>query len=53
MKVLGRSAFEDINLTSSGELAYIGGTWQRDVAFAGNEVPLQADFSAEEMIWVS
>lgn len=35
----------------NGELSYIGGAWQRDVAFAGNDVPLQGDFSAREMIF--
>uniref|UniRef100_A0A5B7AD99 ABC transporter domain-containing protein n=1 Tax=Davidia involucrata TaxID=16924 RepID=A0A5B7AD99_DAVIN len=49
--VLGRSAFHDTALTSSGDLCYLGGEWRRDVAFAGFEVPIQMDVSAEKMIF--
>lgn len=50
VRVLGRSAFHDTALTSSGALAYLGGEWRRDVAFAGFDVPLQMDVPAEKMI---
>ncbi|KAH9735957.1 ABC transporter I family member 20 [Citrus sinensis] len=40
VKVLGRSAFHDTALTSSGDLSYLGG-----------EVPIQMDVSAEKMIF--
>ncbi|KAK9292294.1 hypothetical protein L1049_020258 [Liquidambar formosana] len=49
--VLGRSAFHDTALTSSGDLCYLGGEWRRDVAFAGFDVPIQMDVSAEKMIF--
>eukprot|EP00199_Chlamydomonas_sp_CCMP681_P006759 CAMPEP_0119114310 /NCGR_PEP_ID=MMETSP1180-20130426/47067_1 /TAXON_ID=3052 ORGANISM="Chlamydomonas cf sp, Strain CCMP681" /NCGR_SAMPLE_ID=MMETSP1180 /ASSEMBLY_ACC=CAM_ASM_000741 /LENGTH=279 /DNA_ID=CAMNT_0007102785 /DNA_START=93 /DNA_END=932 /DNA_ORIENTATION=+ len=48
--VLGRPPFHDTKLTITGDLAYIGGTWQRDVAFAGYAVPLSGDFPAQQMI---
>lgn len=48
--VLGSSPFHNTDLTSSGSLSYIGGTWQRDVAFAGYNVPLQGDVAAKKMI---
>ncbi|XP_010659723.1 ABC transporter I family member 20 isoform X2 [Vitis vinifera] len=51
VRVLGRSAFHDTALTSSGDLCYLGGEWRRDVAFAGFEVPIQMDVSAEKMIF--
>lgn len=37
-------------LTSSGLLSYVGGTWNRDVAFAGYSIPLSGDFPASRMI---
>jgi CCR4-NOT complex subunit CAF16 len=40
VSVLGRPPFHDTNLTVSGDLAYVGGTWTRDIAFAGCSVPL-------------
>ncbi|WZY79917.1 hypothetical protein YC2023_026301 [Brassica napus] len=43
VRVLGRSAFHDTGLTSS--------EWRRDVAFAGFEVSIQMDISAEKMIF--
>ncbi|GMG99795.1 hypothetical protein Nepgr_001635 [Nepenthes gracilis] len=51
VRVLGRSAFHDTSLTSSGDLCYLGGEWKRDVAFAGFEVSIQMDVSAEKMIF--
>ncbi|WCJ28306.1 ABC transporter I family member 20 [Euphorbia peplus] len=50
VRVLGRSAFHDTGLTTSGDLAYLGGEWRREVAFAGFDVPIQMDVSAEKMI---
>ncbi|KAF7817993.1 ABC transporter I family member 20 [Senna tora] len=51
VRVLGRSAFHDTTLVSSGDLCYLGGEWRRDVAFAGFEVPIQMDVSAEKLIF--
>ncbi|CAA0834641.1 ABC transporter I family member 20 [Striga hermonthica] len=51
VRVMGRSAFHDTALTASGDLAYLGGEWRREVAFAGFEVPIQMDVSAEKMIF--
>ncbi|PIA38015.1 hypothetical protein AQUCO_02900095v1 [Aquilegia coerulea] len=51
VRVLGRSAFHDTALTSSGDLCYLGGEWRRDVAFAGFDVPIQMDVGAEKMIY--
>ncbi|CAN1769941.1 ABC transporter I family member 20 [Linum perenne] len=58
VRVLGRSAFHDTGLTSSGDLSYLGGEvsefgvqWRRDVAFAGFDVPIRMDISAEKMIF--
>jgi CCR4-NOT complex subunit CAF16 len=50
ISVLGRNAFHDTDLTCGGALAYIGGQWQKDVAFAGAGVPLQGDFAAGRML---
>lgn len=44
------SPFHDTALASSGALSYLGGNWERDVAFAGFSVPLAADFGAGEML---
>ncbi|KAJ1383518.1 P-loop containing nucleoside triphosphate hydrolase [Sesbania bispinosa] len=41
VRVLGRSAFHDTTLASSGDLCYLGGF----------EVPIQMDISAEKMIF--
>ena len=46
----GREAFYDTGLTTSGQLSYIGGDWQRDVAFAGYGVTLAGDFPASKML---
>ncbi|XP_074573715.1 ABC transporter I family member 20 [Curcuma longa] len=51
VRIFGRSAFHDTALTSSGDLSYLGGEWRRDVAFAGFEVSIQMDISAEKMIY--
>ncbi|KAK7827345.1 abc transporter i family member 20, partial [Quercus suber] len=51
VRILGRSAFHDTTLTSSGDLSYLGGEWKREVAFAGFEVAIQMDVSAEKMIY--
>ncbi|KAM7263251.1 hypothetical protein ACFE04_000934 [Oxalis oulophora] len=51
VRVLGRSAFHDTALTASGDLCYLGGEWRREVAFAGFDVPIQMDISAEKMIF--
>ncbi|CAD5181377.1 unnamed protein product [Musa acuminata subsp. malaccensis] len=51
VRILGRSAFHDTALTSSGDLSYLGGEWRRDVAFAGFGVSIQMDISAEKMIY--
>lgn len=38
--VLGESPFHATHLTSSHQLGYVGGEWERDVAFGGYKVPL-------------
>uniref|UniRef100_A0A7N0U9U8 ABC transporter domain-containing protein n=1 Tax=Kalanchoe fedtschenkoi TaxID=63787 RepID=A0A7N0U9U8_KALFE len=50
VQVLNRSAFHDTQLVCSGDLAYLGGTWNKTVGSAG-EIPLQGDFSAAHMIF--
>ncbi|KAG1674932.1 hypothetical protein FOA52_014725 [Chlamydomonas sp. UWO 241] len=50
VRILGRSPFSDTQLTTSGDLAYVGGNWTRDIAFAGTSVPLTGDFPAIKMI---
>jgi len=44
VRILGRPAFHDIQLTSSGQLSYLGQQWRRDIAFAGYNVPIQVHF---------
>eukprot|EP00898_Chlorokybus_atmophyticus_P000064 jgi/Chlat1/1058/Chrsp110S01564 len=51
VRVLGRPAFHDPNLVTSGALVYLGGAWTHDVAYAGSDIPLQGDFTAEHMLW--
>ncbi|KAL5062695.1 hypothetical protein RYX36_024432 [Vicia faba] len=51
VRVLGRLAFHDTALESSGDLCYLGGEWRRDVAFSGFEVLIQMDISGEKMIF--
>ena len=41
VRVLGQPPFHATALTSSGQLSYIGGSWDRDIAFAGYSIPLQ------------
>ena len=50
VRVLGRSAFHDTELSRTGECSYLGGQWRRDVAFAGYDVPLAGDFPARRML---
>jgi len=50
ISVLGRPPFHDTALTCDGELQYLGGSWRRDIAFAGDS-PLQGDFTAKEMLY--
>lgn len=50
VRVMGQSAFHTTSLTTSGALAYVGGNWTRDVAFAGYSVPLAGDFPAQKML---
>lgn len=50
VKVLGVSPFHVTSLTSSGSLNYIGGNWERDIAFAGYSVPLAGDIPARQML---
>ncbi len=38
--VLGQPPFHATALTSSGALSYVGGNWERDIAFAGYAIPL-------------
>lgn len=38
--VLGQPPFHATELTTSGQLAYVGGNWTRDIAFAGTSIPL-------------
>lgn len=38
---MGESPFHDVFLTTSGDCSYIGGSWVRDIAFAGNSIPLE------------
>jgi len=48
--VLGRPPFHDLELTTTGELSYLGAAWRRDASVAGSNVALQADISAGQMI---
>ncbi|XP_027364046.1 ABC transporter I family member 21-like [Abrus precatorius] len=50
VRVLNCSAFHDTKLVCSGDLAYLGESWSKNVGSAG-EIPLQGDFSAEHMIF--
>lgn len=51
VRILGRPAFHDIHLSSSGDLSYLGPQWRRDIAFAANDVPMQGDIAAGKMIF--
>jgi len=48
IRVLNKQAFHDTTLNQ--QLAYLGGSWVREVPFAGYAVPMTADMSPEEMI---
>ena len=50
VRVLGKPPFHATELIASGKLAYIGGTWQRDIAFAGYNVQMAGDITAWKMI---
>lgn len=50
VRVLGQAPFHATSLTADGKLAYLGGNWERDIAFAGYSVPLQGDFPASKML---
>jgi CCR4-NOT complex subunit CAF16 len=50
VSVLGRPPFHDTTLSSSGALAYLGGNWEREVAFAGSAVPLAGDVAAGDLV---
>ena len=41
VRVLLASPFHDTTLAASGRLSYLGGNWDRDIAFAGYSIPLQ------------
>eukprot|EP00232_Nephroselmis_pyriformis_P011648 CAMPEP_0182893068 /NCGR_PEP_ID=MMETSP0034_2-20130328/24251_1 /TAXON_ID=156128 /ORGANISM="Nephroselmis pyriformis, Strain CCMP717" /LENGTH=300 /DNA_ID=CAMNT_0025026787 /DNA_START=78 /DNA_END=980 /DNA_ORIENTATION=- len=51
IRVLGRPAFHDTDLTCSGDLSYLGGTWKKSVASAGNDVAMQGDITARQMLF--
>lgn len=46
VNVLGLPPFHATHLTSSGSLAYVGGNWERDIAFAGYSIPLAVSLHA-------
>jgi CCR4-NOT complex subunit CAF16 len=48
--VLGASPFHHTELTTSGELAYVGGNWTRDIAFAGTSIPLTVSGNCHTML---
>lgn len=50
VKVLEKSPFHVTSLTSSGSLNYVGGNWERDIAFAGYSIPLAGDIPARQML---
>ena len=50
VSVCGQSPFHDTGLISDGVLAFVGGSWQKEVAFAGYSVPLSGDFQAARML---
>ena len=52
VKVLGHSPFHDTDLTASGMLSYLGGSWDRDIAFAGYSIPLQVCTHAQKIAHV-
>lgn len=46
VRVLGQPPFHATGLTSSGALSYVGGNWERDIAFAGYAIPLAVSAAA-------
>ena len=46
VRILGRPAFYDLMLVTSGELGYLGNQWRRSVACAGSSLTLQACIGA-------
>lgn len=50
VNILGSPPFYETHLTTAGQLSYIGGNWERDVAFAGYSIPLAGDFPASQML---
>ncbi|KAI7845740.1 hypothetical protein COHA_000656 [Chlorella ohadii] len=50
VRVLGQPPFHATGLTSSGALSYVGGNWERDIAFAGYSIPLAGDIPASQML---
>ena len=44
--VLGVPPFHNTDLTASGRLSYLGGNWERDIAFAGYSIPMQVNTHA-------
>lgn len=50
VRVLGQPPFHTTALTTNGLLSYIGGNWEREVAFAGYSVPFAGDFPARQML---
>ncbi len=40
VSVLQRPPFHDTQLTTCGDLSYVGGNWTHDIAFAGTSIPL-------------
>eukprot|EP00955_Chlamydomonas_euryale_P029825 314337-Chlamydomonas_euryale.AAC.1 len=48
--VLGRPPFSETQLTTSGDLSYVGGNWSRDIAFAGTSIPLTVSTAAVKCI---
>lgn len=41
VRILGRPAFHDLLLTSSGDLSYLGAQWRRSCGSLGSDVPMQ------------
>jgi energy-coupling factor transporter ATP-binding protein EcfA2 len=48
VRILGRPAFHDIGLVSSGDLSYLGPQWRRDLAISGSGATLQVRQQAHE-----
>lgn len=50
--VLGQPPFHATSLTADGKLTYLGGNWDRDIAFAGYSVPLQVYHAHRMHCWL-